>query len=295
MKWDTTGNKHFQGGVDHVALYVARPKTSPLNVAPSSKVLPYPSSVTSLGQSATGYKIVTGEYDRGVEWNGITAINENPSGGETTTLYADNIAYLNMQSAEKYGFSIEAYDYPDAWEACDGTAIFSGALRMGQQKRAKFALAYRTWVGSDTEALGDDEIIHFVWGCSAAVSSRNHTTVNESPEAATMSWECTATTVSWSSSNSFDGTGSTAQTTYPVQEYKTAHMSVKRSDCEGTNNKNARNKPMIDAYNYLVRTAFGNPNVEGDGFCMSPEGVWLTLNFYDGSAENSQNEHIQTT
>lgn len=292
MKWDTTGNKHFQGGVDHVALYVARPKTSPLNIAASTMVLPYPLSVTKLDQTATGYKIVSGEYDRGVEWNGITAINENPSGGETTTLYADNIAYLNMQSAEKYGFSIEAYDYPDAWEACDGTAIFSGALRMGQQKRAKFALAYRTWVGSDTEALGDDEIIHFVWGCSAAVSSRNHTTVNESPEAATMSWECTATTVSWSSENKFDGTGSTAQTTYAVQEYKTAHMSVKRSDCEGVGNKNARNKPMIDAYNYLVRTAFGNPNTESDGFCMSPEGVWLTLNFYDGDADNAQNEHI---
>lgn len=287
MKWDVEGKKHFQSGVDHVALFVALDKDQTAEAGRSHMVMPYATTVTNIGQGANGFKLVSEQYNKGVAWNGITAINENPSGGETTTLYADNIAYLNMQSAEKYGFSIEAYDYPDEWEACDGTLML-GALRVGQQKRKKFALAYRTWYGSDTQALGDDEALHFVWGCSAAVSPRNHQTVNESPEAATMSWECTANTVSWTTDNSFDGNGE--QTTIPVVEYKCAHMSVKKSDCAGTNK---RNKSLSDAYAYIERTVFGNPSVDAnDGLMMTPEGIWLTLNFYDGTTTDNRNETL---
>lgn len=285
MKWDVEGKKRFQSGIDHVALYVAaQGKYTPSS---SKYVCDMPTTVTSVSQGYSGPEIVSGNYEKGVAWNGVTAINENPSGGETTTLYADNIAYLNMQSAEKYGFSIEAYDYPDEWEECDGTAVLLGAMRVGQQKRSKFALTYRTLVGTDTGALGDDEILHWVWGCSAAVSAKNHQTVNESPEAATMSWECTANTVTWTTKNRFNGTAQgTVQTSYPIKEYKTAHISVRKSDCTGTN---ARNKNVAKAYDHLFRTAFGDPSLDSnDGLCLTPEGIWLTLNFYDDTVYESE-------
>lgn len=195
--WDTAGTKNFSSGVDNVVLFVATDSDRTIgdqatNGIPSifGKALGY------TGNDLSTKTPIGRRYGVGNQWSGVTAINENPSGGETTTLYADNIAYANLQSAEKYGFSIEAYDYPEAWEACDGVTSADGHVKFGQQKRKGFGLVYRTLMGDDINALGSDEELHFVWGCKAAVSGKNHATVNESPEAGTMSWECSASTES---------------------------------------------------------------------------------------------------
>lgn len=131
------------------------------------------------------------QYGTGVAWNGLTSITESPSGAEETALWADDQKYLSMRSVEEYGGTIEAYTYPDEWEACDGSASPVKGVTLGQQKRAMFGLCYRTIVGNDTE--GDDYgyKLHLVYGATASPSERQYQSVNDSPEANTMSWEFT--------------------------------------------------------------------------------------------------------
>ena len=136
-----------------------------------------------------------GVYDKGTAWNGLTAVNENPTGGEANPFYANNKKYLNIISAEDFGFGIEAYTYPDEWEACDGSAEIAPGVTAGQQTRRVFGLAYRTLIGNDTEGQDHGYKIHLVYGAQAAPSQRNHGTVNESPEPTAMSWDATTTPV----------------------------------------------------------------------------------------------------
>lgn len=164
ITWDGTGARFYQTGIDQGVLY-------------------------PLGTSG---------YTKGVAWNGLTSVQESPSGGEATSLWADNIKYLNLMSAEEFGFTIEAYTYPEEFEKCDGSAPVpatgSGAtgnigVYMGQQSRQKFGFCYRTKVGNDQDNnLGYK--LHFIYGCSAQPSSKQYQTVNDSPEAITFSWEC---------------------------------------------------------------------------------------------------------
>lgn len=157
LVWDQDGQRYYETGVKNVVLY---PKTS------------------------TG-------YSKGVAWNGVTAINENPSGADETALWADNIKYLSLRSAEEFGLTIEAYTYPDEFAACDGTASLAAGMTVGQQTRVPFGLAYRTEVGNDTNFDTDGYKLHIVYGCTAAPSSRDFATINDSPEAITFSWEVT--------------------------------------------------------------------------------------------------------
>lgn len=141
----------------------------------------------------------TKKYANGVAWNGITGITNKPSGAETTALWADDRKYLNMISKEEFGITIEAYTYPDAFAACDGSAsvLNAAGLKIGQQKRQKFGLCYKTGCGNDEEAAdGTYYKLHLVYGCDAAPSERGYTTMNDSPEAMTMSWEVSTTPVS---------------------------------------------------------------------------------------------------
>lgn len=170
LKWDEDGTRKYQTGVDHGVLYVW---DETLN---SNK----------------------GGYGNGVAWSGLTAVNENPSGAEATALYADNIKYLNLISAENFAATIEAYDYPEAFEACDGSATLVAGVTIGQQTRKKFAFAYRTRVGTDTNGSAGYKI-HIIYGCTAATSARNYQTVNESPEAITFSWEVSTAPISYTS------------------------------------------------------------------------------------------------
>lgn len=136
----------------------------------------------------------TGAYNTGVAWNGLTAVNETPSGAEATPVYADNIKYLNLQSAEEFGATIEALYYPDEFAECDGSAQPKVGVYVGQQTRKSFGLSYQTKLGT---ALDPDAgyKIHLVYGAIAAPTEKSYSTVNDSPEPATLSWELTTTPV----------------------------------------------------------------------------------------------------
>lgn len=161
LVWDKTGERYYETGVDKVALYVQE----------------------------------NGTYPKGVAWNGVTAITESPSGAEPTPLYADNIKYLNLISAEELALSIEAYQSPEEFDVCDGTASPVAGLNIGQQDRKTFGLAYRTLIGNDTDGNNHGYALHLVYGCLAAPSEKAHNTVNDSPEATTLSWEVSTTPV----------------------------------------------------------------------------------------------------
>lgn len=160
LLWDTTGERFYETGVDHGVLYV----------------------MDDLGA-----------YPLGVAWNGLVSVSESPSGAEPNPLYADNIKYLNLISAEEFGCTIEAFTYPDEFGACDGTEEAVLGVKLGQQGRKPFGLCYRTKVGNDVD--GDDHgyLLHLVYGCQAAPSEKAYQTINESPEAITFSWEVTTT------------------------------------------------------------------------------------------------------
>lgn len=162
ITWDAPEDRLYETGVDHCVLY---------------------------------QRDSTGAYPSGVAWNGITAINENPSGADATKLWADNIKYLTLRAAEEYGFTIEAYTYPDEWMECDGSASIATGAYIGQQERKTFGLCYRTLIGDDIEHNDHGYKLHLVYGCSASPSGKNYQTVNDSPEAITFSWECDTTPV----------------------------------------------------------------------------------------------------
>lgn len=162
ITWDDTGKRLYETGTDHGVLYL-------------------------LGEGGT--------YNTGVAWNGLTAVNESPSGAEATALYADNIKYLSLMSAEEFGGTIEAYTYPDEFNQCDGNAEPQEGVIIGQQDRAIFGLSYRTLIGNDVDGQGHGYKIHLVYGAQASPSEKAYATVNDSPEAVTFSWEFTTTPV----------------------------------------------------------------------------------------------------
>ena len=159
--WDQVGERYFETGVDRGVLYPA----------------------------------VDGAYPLGVAWNGLTAVTESPSGAEPEAIYADNIKYLNLMSAEEFGASIEAYTYPDEWAACDGSASPAVGVMIGQQSRKSFGLAYRTLIGNDEDSQDHGYKLHLIYGALAAPSEKAYATINDTPEAITFSWEITTTPV----------------------------------------------------------------------------------------------------
>ena len=134
-------------------------------------------------------------YGKGVAWNGLTAVNETPSGAESTKLYADDIKYLDIRSAEEFGATIEAYSSPEEFDACDGTAELAAGVNIGQQNRKGFGFCYRSTIGNDTEYNNYGYKLHIIYGLTASPSERSYSTVNDSPEAATLSWEVSSTPV----------------------------------------------------------------------------------------------------
>ena len=137
-----------------------------------------------------------GKYSLGVAWNGLTAITESPSGAEATPMYADNIKYLNLISAEEFGATVEAYTYPDEFEACDGSAEIKPGVSIGQQDRKKFGMSYVTVLGNNEKGNSYGYKIHLIYGATAAPSEKAYNTINDSPEAITFSWELSTTPVS---------------------------------------------------------------------------------------------------
>lgn len=162
ITWDDTGKRFFETGLDRGVLYVME----------------------------------DGAYGKGVAWNGLTSVSESPEGAELTELWADGIKYANMRSAEDMKATVEAYTYPEEFEACDGTATLAPGVTVGQQKRATFALCYRTLVGNDQEGTEKGYKIHIIYGATVSPSQKQYQTVNDSPEAITFSWELSTTPVS---------------------------------------------------------------------------------------------------
>lgn len=163
LVWDADGERRYETGVDRGVIYQKTSGNDP--------------------------------YPKGVAWNGLTAVNERPSGGDPTSYWADNIEYLKIRAAEKFGITIEAYTYPDEFAECDGSAIVVPGLYAGQQRRKVFGFSYRTIVGNDELENDFGYKVHLVYGCSASPSERSHSTVNESPDIGTFSWEAEAQAV----------------------------------------------------------------------------------------------------
>lgn len=141
------------------------------------------------------YPMSNGTYPKGVAWNGLISITESPSGAEPTPLYADDIKYLNLLSAEEYAATVEAYTYPDEFAECDGSAILADGVTIGQQPRKTFGLCYRTVLGNDTENDNHGYKLHIIYGAMAAPSEKAYESINDSPEAITFSWELSTTPV----------------------------------------------------------------------------------------------------
>lgn len=136
-----------------------------------------------------------GTYNTGVAWNGLTSVSENPEGAEPTDLYADDIKYLSLMSAENFKATIEAYTYPAEFEECDGSATIAKGVVIGQQSRKPFGLCYRTSIGNDTDGNEHGYKLHIVYGCQASPSEKQYSTINDSPDAVTFSWEVSTTPV----------------------------------------------------------------------------------------------------
>ena len=141
------------------------------------------------------YPFKEGKYSNGVAWNGLTAVNESPSGAEPTPLYADNIKYLNLLSNEEFAATVEAYTYPDEFAECDGSAELAVGVSVGQQKRIPFGLSYVTKLGNDTDGQDHGYKIHLIYGALAKPTQKNYATINDNPEAITFSWELSTTPV----------------------------------------------------------------------------------------------------
>lgn len=160
--WDESGKRFYETGVKNGVLYV---------------------------------QDESGNYPKGVAWNGLTAVTESPSGAEATELYADDMKYLEIRSAETFGATIEAYTYPEEFEVCDGSAAIAKGVNAGQQDRKPFGLCYRTVVGNDVQGNALGYKLHLIYGAVASPSEKAYSTINDSPEAITFSWEVTTTPV----------------------------------------------------------------------------------------------------
>ena len=162
IKWDETGEKIYETGVKNGVLYL-----------PDE----------------------TGAYVKGVAWNGLTAVTESPSGAESTPLYADDIKYVELFSAEEFGATLECYTYPDEFAECDGSAEVTPGVIIGQQNRKTFGLCYRTTLGNDVKGNEYGYKLHLIYGAKASPSEKSYSTINDSPEAITFSYEITTTPV----------------------------------------------------------------------------------------------------
>lgn len=162
IEWDRSGEHIYETGVDHGVLYPVDDN---------------------------------GDYSNGEAWNGLSSVTESPSGAEPTAIWADNIKYLNMYSAEEYGSTVEAYTYPDSFAECDGSKEVAPGVFAGQQQRKTFGMSYRTKIGNDVQGDSYGYKIHLVYGCKASPSERAYSSTNDSPEAQALSWEISTTPI----------------------------------------------------------------------------------------------------
>ena len=203
LAWHETGDKQYELGVDKGVFY-------PLNAATSA-------------------------YDNAYAWNGLISVTESPSGAEVTKNYADNDVYMSLMSAEEFAATVEAYNYPDEFALVDGTAEPVPGLYVGQQPRKPFGLSYRTKVGNDSKGMDAGYKIHLIYNAMAAPSEKAYSTVNDSPEATTFSWELSTTPI-----NAGDVLKSTAQLTINSLKVTAAKLKALEDILYGTTTMEAR-------------------------------------------------------
>ena len=203
LAWHETGDKQYELGVDKGVFY-------PLNATTSA-------------------------YDNAYAWNGLISVTESPSGAEVTKNYADNDVYMSLMSAEEFAATVEAYNYPDEFALVDGTAEPVPGLYVGQQPRKPFGLSYRTKVGNDSKGMDAGYKIHLIYNAMAAPSEKAYSTVNDSPEATTFSWELSTTPI-----DAGDVLKSTAQLTINSLKVPAAKLKALEDILYGTTTLEAR-------------------------------------------------------
>lgn len=215
LTWDNTGERLFETGVKNGVLYPIQD---------------------------------SGKYTKGVAWNGLISVTENPSGAEATALYADDIKYVNLLSNEEFGATIEAYTYPDEFAECDGSGQLAEGVLIGQQKRKIFGLCYRTTIGNDVDGNDHGYKLHLVYGCLASPSEKAYSTINDNPDAITFSWEVTTTPVN------VTGFKPTSQITIDSTKVGTEKMEKIEQALYGTAEKEAC-LPLPDELTALLNAA----------------------------------------
>lgn len=203
LTWDGTGERIYESGVDHGVLYK---------------------------------KTASHAFGEATPWNGLTAVNESPSGAEATKLWADNMNYATMYSAEEYACTIEAYTYPDEFEECDGSKQLAPGVYMGQQTRKPFGFSYRSLIGNDEEGLDYGYELHLIYNLMAKPSERSRSTTNDSPEAVTFSWECDSTPIAVTKINNVKPT---CQITIKSTDVNSAKLTLLENALYGTDGDDA--------------------------------------------------------
>lgn len=214
LTWDGTGERLFETGVKQGVLYPIQ---------------------------------TDGAYSKGVAWNGLITVTESPSGAEPTPLYADDIKYVNLLSNEEFGATIEAYTYPDEFAECDGSGTLAEGVTVGQQKRKVFGLCYRTTIGNDVDGNDHGYKLHLVYGCLAAPSEKAYSTINDSPDAITFSWEVSTTPVN------VTGFKPTSQITIDSTKVESTKLKAIEDLLYGTTEKEA-SLPLPDALAAVLTT-----------------------------------------
>lgn len=218
LVWDAAGSRIYETGDDHAVLYV---------------------------QDATG------AYPKGVAWNGITAVTQSPSGAESNPLYADNIKYVDLRSAETFGGTIEAYTYPDEWAECDGSAEVAPGVFAGQQSRKPFGFSYRSMLGNDTELDQHGYKLHLIYNATAAPSEKGYQTVNDSPDAITFSWEISTTPIN------IEGFKPTSEITLDSTKVDSEKLKALEAILYGTDEADARLPLPDEIVKLFKKTATG--------------------------------------
>lgn len=201
LVWDKVGARYYETGVDRGVLFVQK---------------------------------TDGSYEKGVAWSGLRSVNENPDGADATDLYADNIKYGVMRSAENFKATVGAYMAPDEFDACDGCAEMVKGVTIGQQERTPFALAYRTRIESDTSKGGKDYKLNIIYNATAAPSERSHETVNDSPSAMELSWDVETTPIE------VEGFDPTAHITIDSRKVSAAAMKKIEEALYGTDSEESK-------------------------------------------------------
>lgn len=222
LVWDQIGEREYETGVSKTVLY------------------PYDSA--------------TKAYGNGVAWSGVTVVNESPEGAEATDMYADDIKYLSLMSAETFKCTIEAYTYPKEFEECDGSAEITDGVTVGQQNRKSFGLCYRTAVGNDTEGTDYGYKIHLVYGGKASPSEKDYSTVNDNPEASTFSWEVNTTPLPAFEVNGkkFKATATLTINTARMSEVQKSHLAALETYLYGGDTTDPKLPTPAEVYNLIT-------------------------------------------